>query len=151
MQRGRRSGGGLDARPRPVGGSGGGGDPAEDPEVGLLVGGQVGGLALGSGGTGSLAVGVTGADRVESHRRGDLPRSQSDPGARFAAGGGGPGFGQQVVGQDGDAVALVDRLGGAGGKEPEGGDLDPAGGALAAGSARGQIQGYAQFHAVGAV
>ena len=89
--------------------------------------------------------------RVEGHRGGDLAGPQGDPGARLAAAGRGPRLGHQVIGQDGDPVALADRVGGAVGQQAEGGDLDPPGDAVTAGAAGGQVEGQAQLDAVGAV
>ena len=113
--------------------------------------GQVGGLAVGGGQPGGLAGRVAGGQGVEGHRRGDLAGPQGDPGAGLAGAGGGPGLGHEVVGQDGDPVALADRLGGAGGQQAEGGDLDPAGDAVAAGGAGGEVEGQPQLDAGRAV
>ena len=79
---------------------------------------------------GGFAVGVAGAHGVEGHRGGDLAGPQRDPGAGRAVVGAEPGFGGQVIGEDGDPVALADRVGGAAGQDAEGGDFDPAGDAV---------------------
>src|ERR1017187_3461822 len=144
-----RSGGGLGAHPR-QGWSGAGGDAGQDPGLGLLGGREVVRLTV----RGREALGLTGriagVQGVEGHRRGDLPGPQGDPAPGLAAAGGGPRLGGEVIGQDGDPVALPDGGGGAGSQEPERGDLDPAGDGVA-GAAGGDVDGQPQLDAVGAV
>src|ERR1022692_496696 len=146
---GEGGGGGGVGPPPPPGGSGGG-DSGQDPGLGLLTDRQVVRLAVGGGQAGCLTGGVAGVQGVEGHRGGDLDRPQGDPAAGLAVGRGGPRLGGEIVGQDGDPVALQDRCGGPGGQEAERGDLHPAGDAVA-GAAGGDVEGQAELDAVGAV
>ncbi len=100
---------------------------------------------------GGLAGGVTGAQDVERHRRGDLPRPQCHPPPRLTTARSDPRFSGQVVGHHHHPVALADRLGGAGGEHPERGDLHPPGDAIPTRGTGGQVHREAQFDAVGAV
>src|ERR1022692_454812 len=146
---GGRGGGGAGGAPPPARDSGGG-DAGQDPRLGLLGGREVVRLTVRGREALGLTGGVVGVQGVERHRGGDLAGPQSDPAAGLAAAVGGPRLGHEVVGQDGDPVALPDRGGGAGGQEPERGDLDPAGDAVA-GAAGGNVDSQAQLDAVGAV
>src|ERR1017187_4220212 len=115
--------GGRVSPPPPPGGSGGG-DSGQDPGLGVLTDRQVVRLAVRGGQSGCLTGGVAGVQGVEGHRGGDLDGPQGDPAPGLAVGRGGPRLGGEVVGQDGDPVAFADGGGGAGGQEPERGDLD---------------------------
>jgi hypothetical protein len=56
-----------------------------------------------------------------------------------------PGFGGQVIGDDGDPVAFAHGDGGVLGEQPEGGDLDPAGDAIPAWDAGGKVERQPQL------
>ena len=146
----QRGGDGPQPAPAQGGRSGSRRDAGQDPRLGLLASREVVGLAVGGCGPGGLPGGVAGAELVEGHRRGDVLRPQGDPGPRLAVAGRLPGLGHQVIRDDGDPVTLADRRGGALSERAEGDDLHPAGDAVGARDAGGNLEGEPEFDARGA-